>query len=75
MRAPCPAQVYDAEGRPVLITMACPHCHQVKPLAAFGLRRMANGQIRNCPWCKGCRARPGMRIELMVADGGCGSET
>ncbi len=58
MRAPRPAQVFDAAGRPVLITMACLHCHQVKPLRVFGLRRMANGQIRSIPWCKPSCAGP-----------------
>lgn len=64
MRTARPARVFDAEGRPVLITMTCPQCRKTKPLSAFGLRRMGNGQIRNCPWCKACRSAP--RLHLVV---------
>jgi len=58
-RAPRPARVFDTEGREVFITLTCPACGRSAPLAQFGLRRMGNGQIRNCPWCKRCRAKPG----------------
>lgn len=58
-RARRPAQVFDADGRPVLISLLCPHCGAYKPLSQFGLRRMGNGDIRNCPWCSKCRATSG----------------
>jgi hypothetical protein len=50
------ALVYDAEGHEVLITMMCLKCKQMRPLAMFGLRKMADGAIRNQPWCRGCRS-------------------
>lgn len=65
-RKPIAAEVFTREGDEVLITLTCPHCQATKPLRAFGLRRMGNGQIRNCPWCKTCRANPGVRIEVVV---------
>jgi hypothetical protein len=51
--------VYDADGHEVLITLMCLKCHQMRPLAMFGLRRMADGSIRNQPWCRGCRSGAG----------------
>ena len=48
--------VYDADGNEVLITMMCLKCRQMKPLTMFGLRKMADGAIRNQPWCRGCRS-------------------
>ena len=48
--------VYDADGNEVLITLMCLKCRRVKPLIQFGLRRMADGAIRNQPWCRTCRA-------------------
>ena len=48
--------VFDAEGHEVLITMMCLKCRQMKPLGMFGLRKMADGAIRNQPWCRGCRS-------------------
>ena len=51
--------VYDADGHEVLITLMCLKCHQMRPLAQFGLRRMADGSIRNQPWCRGCRSGAG----------------
>lgn len=59
-------RVFDATGTEVLITLTCPHCGKTKPLREFGLRKMGNGAIRNCPWCKACRANPGAKIELVV---------
>lgn len=47
--------VFDADGNEVLITMMCLKCRAMKPLAMFGLRRMADGAIRNQPWCRVCR--------------------
>ncbi len=51
--------VYDADGHEVLITLMCLKCHQMRPLSQFGLRRMADGSIRNQPWCRGCRSGAG----------------
>jgi hypothetical protein len=53
------SSVYDADGHEVLITLMCLKCHQMRPLAMFGLRRMADGSIRNQPWCRGCRSGAG----------------
>ncbi len=47
--------VFDADGHEVLITLMCLKCHQVRPLAQFGLRKMPDGAIRNQPWCRSCR--------------------
>jgi hypothetical protein len=51
--------VYDAEGHEVLITLMCLKCHQMRPLSQFGLRKMADGAIRNQPWCRPCRSAAG----------------
>jgi hypothetical protein len=51
--------VYDADGNEVLITLMCLKCHKMRPLAQFGLRRMADGSIRNQPWCRTCRSGAG----------------
>ncbi len=51
--------VFDADGHEVLITLMCLKCHQMRPLSQFGLRRMADGSIRNQPWCRGCRSGAG----------------
>ena len=48
--------VFDAEGHEVLITMMCLKCRSMKPLGMFGLRKMADGAIRNQPWCRTCRS-------------------
>lgn len=48
--------VYDADGHEVLITMMCLKCRSMKPLGMFGLRKMADGAIRNQPWCRTCRS-------------------
>jgi hypothetical protein len=53
--------VFDAEGNEVLITMMCLKCRQMKPLAMFGLRKMADGAIRNQPWCRTCRSGAGAK--------------
>ncbi len=51
--------VFDGEGNEVLITMMCLKCRQMKPLGMFGLRKMADGAIRNQPWCRTCRSGAG----------------
>src|SRR3954470_19197538 len=51
--------VYDADGNEVLITMMCLKCRAMKPLTMFGLRKMADGAIRNQPWCRACRSGAG----------------
>ena len=53
--------VYDAEGHEVLISLMCLKCKSLKPLAQFGLRKMADGAIRNQPWCRGCRSGAGTK--------------
>lgn len=53
--------VYDADGNEVLITMMCLKCRSMKPLAMFGLRKMADGAIRNQPWCRTCRSGAGTK--------------
>jgi hypothetical protein len=52
--------VYDANGNEVLITLMCLKCRRVKPLMQFGLRKMADGAIRNQPWCRTCRSVAGV---------------
>jgi hypothetical protein len=51
--------IYDGEGNEVLITLMCLKCKKMKPLMQFGLRKMADGAIRNQPWCRGCRSGAG----------------
>jgi hypothetical protein len=53
--------VYDADGHEVLISLMCLKCRTLKPLAQFGLRKMADGAIRNQPWCRGCRSGAGTK--------------
>ena len=53
------SSVYDADGNEVFITLMCLKCHKMKPLGQFGLRRMADGAIRNQPWCRSCRGGAG----------------
>ena len=53
------SSVYDADGNEVFITLMCLKCHKMRPLAQFGLRRMADGAIRNQPWCRPCRSSAG----------------
>ena len=50
------SSVYDAEGNEVFLTLMCLKCHKMRPLSQFGLRRMADGAIRNQPWCRTCRS-------------------
>ena len=50
------SSVYDADGNEVFITLMCLKCHKMRPLSQFGLRRMADGAIRNQPWCRTCRS-------------------
>lgn len=64
--------IYDAEGNEVLITLMCLKCRSMKPLAQFGLRKMADGAIRNQPWCRTCRggagaAKPKDKVEHLEA--------
>jgi len=54
------SSVYDADGHEVLITLLCLKCRKMRPLSQFGLRRMADGSIRNQPWCRTCRSSAGM---------------
>jgi hypothetical protein len=62
------SSVYDADGHEVFITLMCLKCQKIRPLSQFGLRKMADGAIRNQPWCRPCRSAPSAR-----ADGRAGS--
>jgi len=53
------SSIYDADGNEVFITLMCLKCHQMRPLSQFGLRKMADGAIRNQPWCRPCRSAAG----------------
>jgi hypothetical protein len=53
------SSVYDADGNEVFITLMCLKCHKMRPLSQFGLRKMADGAIRNQPWCRTCRSMSG----------------
>lgn len=55
--------VYDADGNEVLITLICLKCQKIRPLSQFGLRKMADGSIRNQPWCRTCRSAPSAKPE------------
>jgi len=55
------SSVYDAEGNEVFITLMCLKCHKMRPLSQFGLRKMADGAIRNQPWCRTCRSAAGTK--------------
>ncbi len=59
--------IYDADGQEVLITLMCLKCRSMKPLAQFGLRKMADGAIRNQPWCRTCRGATGGKKKPQVA--------
>ena len=53
------SSIYDADGNEVFISLICLKCHQMRPLSQFGLRKMADGAIRNQPWCRQCRSAAG----------------
>ena len=53
------SSIYDADGNEVFITLMCLKCHKMRPLSQFGLRKMADGAIRNQPWCRPCRSVAG----------------
>ncbi len=55
--------VYDSEGNEVFITLICLKCQKIRPLSQFGLRKMADGSIRNQPWCRTCRSGPSAKAE------------
>jgi len=57
------SSVYDADGNEVFITLMCLKCQKIRPLSQFGLRKMADGAIRNQPWCRSCRSAPSARNE------------
>ena len=72
------SSVYDADGNEVFITLMCLKCHKMRPLSQFGLRKMADGAIRNQPWCRTCRSAAGTKgkekeaaetVESPVAEG------
>jgi hypothetical protein len=49
-----PTDLFTAKGEPVLVTQLCNRCGHMKPLAAFGLRRIG-GKLRSIATCKTCR--------------------
>jgi hypothetical protein len=51
-----PRRVFTDADEEVFITLICTACGKAKPLSKFGLRRMADGSLRNCPWCSPCRS-------------------
>jgi hypothetical protein len=57
------SSVYDADGNEVFITLICLKCQKIRPLSQFGLRKMADGSIRNQPWCRTCRSAPSAKDE------------
>lgn len=61
------SSVYDADGNEVFITLMCLKCQKIRPLSQFGLRRMADGAIRNQPWCRTCRSAPAAREDPVEA--------
>jgi hypothetical protein len=67
------SSVYDADGNEVFITLVCLKCHKTRPLSQFGLRKMADGAIRNQPWCKGCRAESAAKSPRRSAGGAAGT--
>jgi len=68
--------VYDADGNEVLISLMCLKCKTLKPLAQYGLRKMADGAIRNQPWCRACRSATGpSKRERGLAEVPTGLET
>ena len=60
--------IYDADGHEVLISLMCLKCKTLKPLAQFGLRKMADGAIRNQPWCRTCRSAAGTKKKPVAPD-------
>lgn len=60
--------IFDADGHEVLISLMCIKCRSLKPLAQFGLRKMADGAIRNQPWCRTCRSGAGTRKPKETAE-------
>ena len=60
------SSVYDADGNEVFITLMCLKCHKMRPLSQFGLRKMADGAIRNQPWCRTCRSGAGTKKDKSV---------
>jgi hypothetical protein len=62
--------IYDGDGNEVFITLMCLKCHKMRPLSQFGLRKMADGAIRNQPWCRPCRsdASPKKKRETSIAE-------
>jgi hypothetical protein len=62
------SSVYDADGNEVFITLMCLKCHKMRPLSQFGLRKMADGAIRNQPWCRTCRSGAGEKPRKGAAE-------
>jgi len=61
------SSVYDADGNEVFITLLCLKCEKMRPLSQFGLRKMADGAIRNQPWCRTCRSGASPKARMGTA--------
>jgi hypothetical protein len=62
------SSIYDSDGNEVLITLMCLKCRKMKPLVQFGLRKMADGAIRNQPWCRPCRSAATSKKRVPLAE-------
>jgi hypothetical protein len=47
--------IRDPKKRRVDVFLKCPECDLMKSLGEFGIREMANGELRNQPRCNQCR--------------------
>ncbi len=61
-------RVFDRFGVEVFVTMLCLHCRRMRPLSKFGLRKMDDGKIRNCPWCKECRSGSRATVPVRIEE-------
>jgi hypothetical protein len=50
-----PAELFDREGNPVIVRYPCTKCGRMKPVAAFGIRKMNRGELRANTICGPCR--------------------
>lgn len=51
-------RLFDSQGNEVLINLVCTGpCGQSKPFKEFGIRKVANGELRSISQCTACRGR------------------
>jgi hypothetical protein len=50
-----PAELFDRDGNPVIVRYPCTECGRMKPVAAFGIRKMNRGELRANTICGPCR--------------------